>query len=245
MKRVIMVGILLMCAPFVQAQDSKLENIHVSGKVEVVAKADRAIFSFTVNGTGTTLRMAVNDAKQRTSEIIDGLKQIGLKDRNFSTTNFYSNEEKSKTALIFSKTDYKTGITVTVNVDSLPLLEEAVLYLSDVKPDNFSGINFVLQDYEQIKMDALEKAIAKAKQKADLIARIMGAELGELIYFNVNPRLYNQRGSNVSPFNASYQNINAYLGSDDEYAGGSGAFYSPDRKLTVAVDAIIAVKKPM
>lgn len=245
MKRIILVIFLLFCTSIVYAQDSTLKNIHVRGEVEVSAKADRAIFSFTVNGTGSTLRMAVDDAKKRISSITDGLKHIGLTDKNFSTSNFYSGEEKGKTALIFSKTDYKTSITVTVNVDSLPLLEEAILYLSDVKPDSFSGINFVLHDYEQIKMDALEKAITKAKQKADLIAKIMGAELGELIYFNENTRDNNQRSFGPNPFNASYEYANAYYESDDIKTEGGSAFYSPDRKITVAVEAIIAVKKPL
>ena len=235
MKRIILTICFLICTSIVYAHDSTVSHIDVNAEVEVTAKADRAVFSFTIEGTGSTLRMAVEDAKNSISSITDGLMQIGLTEKNFSTSRFYSGEKKGKKAFIFSKTGYETSITVTINIDNLSLLEETILYLSEANPDNLSGINFVLHDYEQIKMDALEKAITKAKQKADLIAKIMGAELGELIYFKENTRDNNQRSSRVGPFNASYElaDFNTDVGR---------VFFSPDRKISVSVKAIIAVK---
>lgn len=241
MKRIILTICILIGTSIVHAQDSTLKHINVSARVEVTAKADRAVFSFTIEGTGSTLRMAVDTAKERISSITEGLMQIGLTEKNFSTSHFGSHETKSTKAFIFSETGYKTSVTVTVNIDDLSLLEEAILYLSEVKPDDFSGINFVLHDYEQIKMNALEKAITKAKQKADLVAKIMGAELGELIYFKENTydnNLRNFRGSRTpSHFNAnvSFDNLGSAM---DE----GGVFFSPDRKIITSVETIIAVK---
>jgi len=235
MKRVSLIICLLFCASIVYAQNPNSRNINVTAEVEVTAKADRAVFSFTIEGTGSTLRMAVDDAKKRVSSITDGLMRIGLTEKNFSTSHFYSGETKDTKAFIFSKTGYKTSIAVTVNIDNLSLLDEAILYLSEAKPDGISGIDFVLHDYEQIKIDALEKAITKAKQKADLIAKIMGAELGDLIYFKENTRDNNQRGSRGSMSNASYELA-------DINTDGGSVFFSPDRKIFVSVEAIIAVK---
>ena len=239
MKRIILIICLLFGTSIAYAQNPDLRYINVAAEVEVTAKADRAIFSFTIEGTGSTLRMAIDDAKKRVSSITDGLMQIGLTEKNFSTSHFGSGETKGKKAFIFSKTGYKTSITVTVNIDNLNLLEEAILYLGDVKPDDISGIDFILHDYEQIKINALEKAITKAKQKADLIAKIMGAELGELIYFKENTHANNPesyRGSR-GPFNA-----NLLIDNLEPATDGGGVFFSPDRKIFVSVEAIIAVK---
>ncbi|MCP4581219.1 MAG: SIMPL domain-containing protein [candidate division Zixibacteria bacterium] len=236
MKRVILIICFLICTSTVHAQNSTLKHINVRAQVEVTAKADRAVFSFTIEGTGSTLRMAVDAAKERISSITEGLMQIGLTENNFSTSHFGSRETKSKKAFIFTETGYKTSITVNVNIDNLSLLEEAILYLSEVKPDFFPRINFVLHNYEQLKINALEKAITKAKQKADLIAKIMNAELGKLLYFKESTHDSNQRSriSNMSS-NMSYDFANSQT-------GGGGVFFSPDHKIILSVDAIIAVK---
>jgi hypothetical protein len=119
------------------------------------------------------------------------------------------------------------------------LLEEAILIVSDAEPEEFSGVKFILHDIEELKMTAMEKALRKARQKADLIAEIMGVELAELISFTENTSIrdmHEHRGSRtLLPFNAAI---------DIPGEGGSSGsvFFSPERKIVSHVEATISIK---
>jgi uncharacterized protein len=239
MKRVGWAIIILIITSMAYADNTPPCKLNIRAQVEVTAKADRAVFSFTIEGTGQTLRLAVEDAKNKVGTITGRLMQLGLTEKNLSTSNFYTDESIGKKAIILSKKEYKTNITVTVSLDDMSKLEEAILIVSDAQPDYLSGVDFVLHNIEELKMTATEKAIKKAKQKAGLVAEIMGVELGELVSFNENTNIgdyQRYKGSrDFSPFNAS-------IDIADNTASGGSIFFSPDRKIVSSVEAVIAIK---
>jgi uncharacterized protein YggE len=229
----------LIIASIAYAGDTTPCKLNVKGQVELNAKADRAVFSFTIEGTGPTLRVAVEEAKNRVSTITERLIQLGLTEKNLSTSHFHTDESIGRKAIVLSKKEYNTSITVTVNLDDFSLLEEAILIVSDAQPDEFSGVDFILHDIEELKMTAMEKALKKARQKADLIAEVMGVELEELISFTERTTIgESQRYRDGMSF------MNSNLSIDTQGAGGGGGsvFFSPDRKIVSYVEAVIAIK---
>ena len=195
------------------SQDSLGNFIHTYGRVEMLVPADFASLSFSVSENGSSLREAVEKSKKKVSFITTSLFQLGVKKDNLSTSRFFSGENFGGKSFFSSKNDYKTEITTFIKVDSLEILEEIILTLSDHKPDNISDIFFELDNPETYKMQALENAIKKAKEKANILARVMEVKLTkpiEIIEKNItsnNSKMSNLviRGGLANPFNSVYQ----------------------------------------
>ena len=142
------------------------KRLIVSGGAEIMVPADNVNFSFEVTGKGATLNEAVKNAKEKISLISQSLYGIGLKNDNLRTSFFYSNENFGDKPFWSSKDDFKTQMKVVVSIDSLELLEPTILKISEFKPDKISKIKFTLQNYESVKINALETVIKKSKTKS-------------------------------------------------------------------------------
>lgn len=190
-------------------QEFDENRLVTSGTIELSIPADNATFTFEVKGVGSSLNKAVIEAKNRVKFISDALFKNGLKEKNLSTSYFYSGENFGDKAFLSSKRDYKARITVMVNIDSLELLESSIIIVSDALPERISNITFSLKNYEQQKIEALEKAVKKAKEKATILASNMGAQLGSILYIeevqNVPPQIRGRGGNYPNPFNASLE----------------------------------------
>jgi uncharacterized protein YggE len=64
--------------------------IHAEAVRDVVS--DYATFNFSIRGTGSTLQMAVAEARSNVAKITQKLKEIGLEDKDLTTSYFHSGE---------------------------------------------------------------------------------------------------------------------------------------------------------
>jgi len=156
-------------------------HLTVYGKVKVFAKADRATITFNLKGTGSSLKSAFNDAKIQMNKISTALNNVGISEKDISTSFFQSSENYGDKAFLSSKKDYRAIMTVTITTDSLELLEPMVVILSENKVENISNISFDLIDFFNLKKKGLEKAISKAKEKADLICKEFGIKYSKIL----------------------------------------------------------------
>lgn len=178
-----------------------MNKLVVSGSAEIKVPANEASFSFSVVGYGETLRQAVGNANKKISDISKKLFKIGLKDRNLNTARFFSGENKGSKAFLSSSKDFKTSMSVIVNLDSLDLLEETILTLSECEIEDLSNIDFNIKDYTQIKQKARAQALDNAINKARQMADQAGIKLKKIVYISENPpMIFNSK--NISPYNS-------------------------------------------
>ena len=228
---------------FVIAQDVKQNQLIVYGDAIIKAQTDIAIFTFAYKGVGASLDIAVNNAKNKIKQIIDELKKIGLNDKNFSTSYFYSGENQGDKAFLSSSRDYKAEIKVIVTIDSLQLLENSIITVSKNEPDYISEISFTLKDYSSLTVNVLEKARASAKEKAERLASKLGITLSNPLYIediSLSPGLaFNSSSINVR---GGRSNEVAYFidGVLQEKVGT--AFYSPEIQISSRVKVIYALQ---
>ena len=78
--------IILVFAITCLSQEVKNNQLTVYGKVKVFTQADRAAVSFHIKGTGSSLKNAFNDAQTQMSRISTQLIDIGLNDKDISTS---------------------------------------------------------------------------------------------------------------------------------------------------------------
>ncbi len=219
-------------------QDSLKNSITTFGTVQLNIPADYAQVSFIINANGSTLREAVDKAKKVVQSITTDLFEMGLSKNSISTTHFYSGENFGGKSFFTSKNDYKTEITTFVRVDSLDILEDVVLKISDHKPDEISDISFQLNNPENYKMKAINEAIKKAKQKAIILAKEMDVEIDKPIkikeLFVSQEANYNFRGQRTNHLNA------VYMVDGVDQLGQS--IYSEKIKVEAQVELIVLIK---
>jgi len=155
------------------SQEKLQHTIGVTGTSELTIPADRATFQFTVLGLGPSLREAVENAKTKTSEIVAGLLKLGIPQSSLYTQDFFTGENSDK-AFLSSSRDFKARITTIVRLDSLVLLQGAVLFVSDKQAESISNISFMLRDAKHWKAEAEIAAVADAKIRAFRIADLLG-----------------------------------------------------------------------
>jgi uncharacterized protein YggE len=163
------------------AQDVKKNHLTVFGKTKVFSKADRANIFFHIKGVGSGLNRAFDDAKQQMSIISIKLENIGLGERDISTSFFQSRENLGDKAFLSSKKDYCATMTVTITTDSLELLEPIVVILSESQVESISSISFDLTDYSDLRKRGLREAILKAKEKANFVSKELGLVCGDVL----------------------------------------------------------------
>ena len=192
--------LIIFCFSFSNAQFWKVENtfekniIIVNATADKEILADKANFSFSVIGFAKDLNTAVSNAREKVDVIAKDLFKIGLQKKNLTTSQFKSNENKDDKAFLSSKRDFKAIIKVALEIDSLDILEPIVTAVSSRNPDFISDISFSLKNVEKIKIETLELAVAKAKQKANSMVSSFDIKVGNPIYIEELGNDQNMRG---------------------------------------------------
>ena len=192
------------------AQEIDRDKLTVYGKVRVFAKMDRAIVSFKIEGVGRTLKDAFSDANKKIDSISVKLFAIGLSQNNLSTSFFKNRENIGNKAFLSSKRDYKTTMSVAITTDSLDLLENIVVILSESNIEEISDISFEMVDYSELRLNAIKQATAKAIEKAKVISEQLEVQLGnafeveEIKQEDTEKTISAYRRYSHTPFNSPY-----------------------------------------
>ena len=76
---------------------------------------------------------------------------------------------------------YEVNQQVAVKVRDLDIIGEAIAKTSAKGANQIGGVSFTIDDEEELKAEARDKAIELAKQKAEDIAKKTGMKLGEVV----------------------------------------------------------------
>ncbi|HOJ06177.1 MAG: DUF541 domain-containing protein [Chlorobi bacterium] len=258
MKQFIMLFVLLFSiSNTISAQQNEItqNQISVIGSVELKEIADQASFYFTIKGVGETLRLAVEDAENKTKILSEKIIQLGIKKNNISTSDFLSGENYGDKAFLSSSRDYQATIVTMIKTDSLDLLRSLLFLISEAEVENISTISFSLKDELGLRRRARIEAGLKAKEKAEDISNALGVKLGRVLtieeiqptqtYTNQNQYLYIRGGLNYpNPFNPSSYNVvqekNLNSQTIDE-TKGSG-FFAKTVSITSQVEVSFAIE---
>ncbi len=146
-----------------------VSRITVNGVGEIKLAPDMAVISLGVETLNESLATAQKENSQSISNLINAIKDFGVKEEDIKTKNFYvyqrydySQGEKFLGYQVSNYIDFKTKDVDNVGTIVNKLLESGA--------NKFSGISFSIEDYESAYKLALEKALENAKNKASAIA---------------------------------------------------------------------------
>jgi len=160
----------------------------VSAQAEVYVKPDTAQISLGVEKEAKTVSQVQNEVNKVNSDVIKSLKDLGVKEEKIKTTRYsitprYEYERESgKRTLV----GYQASVNILIKTKDFDKLNEIIDQATASGANQINSLSFVLEDEEAAEVEARDKAIAKAKQKAKDIAKVSGLTLGKLVNVSVS-----------------------------------------------------------
>ncbi len=171
-------GLLMGSAPAQAAADTTADAnvIRVSGSATVTLAPDVAYITLSVVSSDKKLADARTDNNTRMDKVLALLGKQGVEDKDVQTTNYsiWPRYNDAGTAI----TGYELTNTVQVKVRNLDKLSAVLDGAVTAGANSVGGLSFGVDDREAAYNQALGKAIADARTRADTLAKAAGRELG-------------------------------------------------------------------
>ena len=170
------------------SQNVRMRNsIVVSETGEVYASPDLAVISFTVIKEAKTVTDAMNENSATMNNVISAVKEQGIEDKDVKTTSFnirpryeYSEGTYGKRTLV----GYEVIQKLQVKIRDLGKIGTIIEKATNSGANEISDLQMTIDNQDELKKQAREQAIAKAKVKAEELTSQLGVKLGKLVSFN-------------------------------------------------------------
>jgi uncharacterized protein YggE len=190
------VGLLTWCTASMGADQSpdirldQLRTIQVRGEGTATSPPDMATVQTGVTTTAPQARDALaanNEAMQRIMEV---LKENGIAAKDIQTSSFsvqpqyeHDREGRMKPKI----TGYRVTNQVEVHVRNLANLGKVLDALVQAGSNQISGIQFGIDDPTGVMDQARNRAVADARNRANLYAQAAGVRLGKVLMISEQP----------------------------------------------------------
>lgn len=179
---------------YVGVNPSSPNVITVTGTGDAVSTPDIASFSFTVSETAKTVVEAQDMASKKINATLKAIKDGGVADKDIKTTSYninphyeYQNSVCSSYGCPPSKsilTGYDVSQGTSVKVRDIKKAGELLATVGSQNVKYISDLNFSVDEPDAVKAKAREEAIAKAQDKAKVLAKQLGVSLVKIVSFS-------------------------------------------------------------
>lgn len=161
-------------------------TITIEGEGKVVAAPDVAVVSLGVQSDAKTVKAAQGDNSQKMNDIVKAVKDIGVKDADIQTTNYniYPKYSYNKDTGISDIVGYTVSQSVTVKVRDLDKVGGILFKAGELGANQVGGVQFTVDNPENLKTQAREKAIDNARTKANVLFDKLGLRPGRIVSFS-------------------------------------------------------------
>jgi uncharacterized protein len=161
------------------ASDDTRDGITVTGEGKATATPDRTSMSFGVQTEGTTAERALAANSAAVRRLLDALKAAGVAAKDLKTEQLDVSPRWDE-GKVADERGYQANASVTVS--NQPLDRASRLSEIGVKAgaDTVSGPGLHVSDPKREYRDALKRAFADARAKAEVLASAAGVSLGEV-----------------------------------------------------------------
>ncbi len=164
------------------------DRFSVTGTGTVYAKADIAQLTVGLKtGVKATAAQATEESTQKMNDIIGELKKLDVETKDIQTTDYRLSPVYNWTQDRGQQLQgYEVSQNVTVKIRDLEKIGDIIAKTTEKGANQIGNINFTIDDEYELKNQARQLAIEKAKEKAEMIAKESGLKLGKIknIYEN-------------------------------------------------------------
>lgn len=169
-------------------------TINVSGHGEALAVPDIATFYFSVVSEKPTVAAAQADATAKANAVTAYLKSAGVDEKDIQTSDYAINPQYDYIQQACTNgycpggkqvlRGYEVRQSTTVKVRDTAKAGDLLAGVGSKGATELSGLNFTFDNPDAAQDEARNKAIADAKQKADVLAKQLGVSLVRVVSFN-------------------------------------------------------------
>lgn len=169
---------------YIGRPNAQRDTITISGEGRVTAIPDIATTSIGVQTERKTVAAAQEDNTEKMNAIIERLKELGIEEEDIKTTNYN----------VYPVYDYNRGTRtdrgfnvdqrVTVKIRDLDKTGEVLAAATELGANQVSGLNFTIDEPEELRQEARLEALAAAKEKAEALTGAAGVKLGGIVGFS-------------------------------------------------------------
>lgn len=152
-------------------------KITVGGTGDVRVSADTAVISLGVNARDKDVLKAQQKVNETIAAIRTALIGKGAKEENINTEMIniyalydYQNDQEQLSA-------YNASSTLAIKVTDMESVGALIDAAFAAGANTLNGISFSASDTEEAKTEAMQKAVADAKQKAEILADASGLKI--------------------------------------------------------------------
>lgn len=174
---------------------------NVAGTGEAVGKPDIAMLNVSVRTEKEKTEQAMKENTEKANNIIDFLKNQGIEEKDIKTSalSVYPIYKENKIVYEYNFVERETqekkdeledrirGYEVFNNIEiKLRDIEKAGLIIDEViklGANEISNLNFIVENSEDLKKIAREKAVENAKEKAEKLASSLGLKIVKITGF--------------------------------------------------------------
>jgi uncharacterized protein len=164
-------------------QEPARRTLRVEGTGEVRAAADEAFIDLAVETSAPTARQAAEQNAQRLQRVLAALERAGvpreeLETRSYTVYPVYEAPEPQQPPELRG---YRVSNTVVVHVTELGRVGELVDVALEAGSNRVDAVRFGLRQSERVEAEALRRAVARARQSAQVLAEALGVTLGPVL----------------------------------------------------------------
>jgi uncharacterized protein len=173
-----------------------IKTISVVGEGDVYAAADIATFSFAVSADATEVSDAQSQVTNKMDAILAALKDLGIEEKDIKTSNYSVYPKYTYQQVACSQgycppgrqipDGYTVSHDVTVKIRKTDDAGKVLGTVGEKGATNISGLSFTTDDPSALQDEARAKAIADAKEKAEVLGKNLGVKIGKVVSFYDN-----------------------------------------------------------
>jgi uncharacterized protein YggE len=169
---------------YIGKADKIERTIVVSGFGKVTGNNDIAVTTIGYSNTDKDVAKAQANNKKVMDQVAGELKVLGVQEKDLQSNytifpDYNYNPQKGQELL-----GYKVTNELTVKVRDLSKIPQILGLAGKYGATEVGGLNFTIDDPENLKFDARSKALSDAKNKAAYLAAKLGVKLGSVIAYN-------------------------------------------------------------
>lgn len=168
-------------------KEGDFDTITVDASAETFMAPDIAEISFSVVKEDKELAVAQENVDSIVKNTIESLKAIGIEEKDIKTTYYNANPryEYGRVICLQYRCDdgeralvgYEANQSISVTIRDLDNTGKVISALGSVEVSNIYGPNFRVENEDDLKAEVREEAIAKAKEKAKVLAKNLGVRI--------------------------------------------------------------------
>jgi len=181
----LVLGGFFVAGKYVEVRGVDRPSISVDAEGKVMAQPDIAQLAFGVQtGRVQTAQGAMESLTTKMNKVVEAIKAAGVEEKDISTQALWLNPAYDYTDGKRVDRGFEAGQNLQVKVRDLEKIGSVLNVAVSDGANQVGSVSFTIDDPEELRAQAREMAITKAKAKAATLAAQLGKSLGKLRAFN-------------------------------------------------------------